>query len=63
MTSILLANALVGFVLPKANQAITKHIMKKQKAEETTKPKTNSQNQANQSEKIILNRNTQWINL
>lgn len=51
MTSILLANALVGFVLPKANQAITKHIMKKQKAEETTKPKTNSQNQANQSEK------------
>lgn len=34
MTSILLANALVGFVLPKANQAITKHIMKKQKAEQ-----------------------------
>ena len=37
MTSILLANALVGFVLPKANQAITKHIMKKQKAEQTKK--------------------------
>ena len=29
ITSILLANCLVGFVLPKVNQAITKYIMKK----------------------------------
>ncbi len=42
MTSILLANALVGFVLPKANQAVTKHIMQKQKAEKTN---TKQQNQ------------------
>lgn len=33
MTSILLANCLVGLVLPKVNQAITKHILKKQAEE------------------------------
>ncbi len=31
ITSIILANCLVGFALPKTNQAITKHILKKQK--------------------------------
>ena len=34
MTSIILANALVGFILPKANQAVTKHLMQKQKAKQ-----------------------------
>ena len=36
ITSIVLANCLVGFVLPKVNQGITKYIMKKQKAEPQT---------------------------
>ena len=35
MTSIILANCLVGFVLPKTNQAITKHILKKGKDKKT----------------------------
>ena len=42
MTSILLANALVGFVLPKTNQAITKHILKKQKTEQKTQEQQNN---------------------
>ena len=37
ITSILLANGLVGIVLPKFNQAITKHILKKKPQEETQK--------------------------
>ena len=45
MTSILLANALVGFVLPKANQAITKHIMRKQKAEHNNNGENNKTSQ------------------
>ena len=44
MTSILLANALVGFILPKANQAITKHIMQKQKAKQAPEKKQNANN-------------------
>ena len=37
ITSIILANCLVGLVLPKTNQAITKHIMKKKPKEEPKK--------------------------
>ena len=42
MTSIILANCLVGFVLPKTNQAITKYLLKKGKDK-----KTNGENQIN----------------
>ncbi|MBO6087088.1 hypothetical protein J6P92_01925 [bacterium] len=45
MTSILLANCLVGLVLPKVNQAITKHLLRK-KAEEKPQNKADEQNQA-----------------
>lgn len=41
MTSIILANCLVGFVLPKTNQAITKHLLKKQNStNKNNKPDT-----------------------
>lgn len=39
MTSIILANCLVGLVLPKVNQGITKHLLKK-KAEEKSQKQT-----------------------
>ena len=39
ITSILLANCLVGLVLPKVNQAITRHLLKKK----TNEPKQNNQ--------------------
>ncbi len=46
MASILLANALVGFVLPKVNQAITRHILKKdpEKANNNKKQENNQNN-------------------
>ena len=40
MTSIILANCLVGLVLPKVNQGITKHLLKKQKTKESNSQKT-----------------------
>ena len=43
MTSIILANCLVGFVLPKTNQAITKHLLKKQ----GSTPQNNKQDSKN----------------
>lgn len=45
ITSILLANCLVGLVLPKVNQGITKHIMKKNDAQNKT-PETTPVQQA-----------------
>ena len=48
ITSILLANCLVGLVLPKANQAITKHLLKK-KSQETAKSEENKK-QTNQQQ-------------
>ena len=47
MTSIILANCLVGLVLPKVNQGITKHLLKK-KAQESAKPADNNQQQSTQ---------------
>ena len=45
MTSIVLANCLVGLVLPKVNQGITKHILKKKSVENTdTQQPNQSQN-------------------
>lgn len=44
MTSIILANCLVGLVLPKTNQAITKYILKKHK---TTPQQNNKQDSKN----------------
>ena len=43
MTSIILANCLVGLVLPKVNQGITKYLLKK-KAQEPEKPVNNNIN-------------------
>ncbi|MBP3923835.1 hypothetical protein J6E39_01170 [bacterium] len=45
ITSILLANCLVGLVLPKVNQGITKHIMKKKGAEAGTQKQENTPQQ------------------
>lgn len=47
ITSIILANCLVGLVLPKVNQGITKHLMKKktQEPKKEQKQETNSDNQ------------------
>lgn len=47
MTSILLANCLVGLVLPKVNQGITKHLLKK-KAQEPKKVENNTNNNTQQ---------------
>ena len=47
MASILFANALVGFVLPKTNQAITKHILKKRQAEKTAQKQDNNTQNTN----------------
>ena len=38
LASILLANALVGLVLPKVNQGITKYLLKKKEPEKTSQP-------------------------
>lgn len=47
MTSIILANCLVGLVLPKVNQGITKHLMKK-KAQEPPKEQKHETNSTEQ---------------
>lgn len=48
MTSIILANCLVGLVLPKTNQAITKYLLKKQGTNSENKPAvTNNEPQNN----------------
>lgn len=47
MTSIILANCLVGLVLPKVNQGITKHLMKK-KAQEPLKEQKQENNSTEQ---------------
>lgn len=49
MTSIILANCLVGLVLPKTNQAITKYLLKK-KAQEDAKPAENNQQSTSQQQ-------------
>ena len=45
LTSILLANCLVGLVLPKVNQGITKYLLKKKAAENNDNPQPVKQNQ------------------
>ena len=63
ITSIVLANCLVGFVLPKVNQGITKYIMKKQSAapekvqsqKEQTKPAANNATQKTSMDAFINN--------
>ena len=45
IASILLANALVGLVLPKVNQGITKHLLKKKAAENKEQPQSTTQQQ------------------
>ena len=53
MTSILLANALVGLVLPKVNQGITKHLLKKK----TNEPqKANVQEPKNSSQQYSMDK-------
>ncbi len=47
MTSIILANCLVGLVLPKVNQGITKYLLKK-KAQEPSQPAENKQKSTSQ---------------
>lgn len=44
VTSILLANCLVGVALPKINQAITRHLLKKKPEEQKTKQENSTQN-------------------
>lgn len=55
ITSILLANCLVGLVLPKVNQGITKHLMKKkaQEPQETKKPEPQSTQQQYSMDKFL----------
>ena len=54
MTSIILANCLVGFVLPKTNQAITKYLLKKEKNKQE-QPKTNNEPKQQYSMDKFLN--------
>lgn len=58
LTSIVMANCLVGFVLPKVNQAITKHIMKKNQNNQspTAATETKNVNQINQTPKTSMDK-------
>lgn len=55
MTSIILANCLVGFVLPKTNQAITKHLLKKEKNKQEQPKTTNEPKQQYSMDKFLNN--------
>ena len=55
MTSIILANCLVGFVLPKTNQAITKHLLKKEKNKQEHPKTTNEPKQQYSMDKFLNN--------
>lgn len=55
LTSIVLANCLVGFVLPKVNQGITKHLMKKKQNQPQQAVEQNNKTQTNISSRESMN--------
>ena len=56
LTSIILANCLVGLALPKINQAITKHILKKKTQEPQTENKNQPQNDTSKTEQYTMDK-------
>ncbi len=56
MTSILLANCLVGIVLPKVNQGITKHIMKKNADGQKTQNSKKTENSVNTNQQYSMDK-------